>query len=377
MSAILRVWPDRNFLLDGSIEMSESMSAEWEKWLTQERSNVEHIESRLATLSLSVENHGAPRYREFWIDANEISNMLNTLTPFPEEDKERLSAQHKRICREVKKRQDEEWQARRAQSKQMRASIEEKIQNACACADSAPDDADNLTKAQASLSETLALLKNNGECDPPPSDTAGASSSYSGLLQEDRGYCWEKWKEANDAVFARRQAIWDRNYEVINPDARAACEEANSGDPFQALEKVKETQGRLKDVQLSRTQREEVRNTLNSAWETAITKANTIREKKRKRHEEWLVRMEGNVAQWTDMLRRNKETALEMTDQVRKLSGEIRNAISKEHADMLRDWIAEKRQKIKEINEMNTELEEKIASAKEKLVNKIPQRHEE
>ena len=77
--------------------------------------------------------------------------------------------------------------------------------------------------------------------------------------------------------------------------------------------------------------------------------------------------MEGLVERWTELIRQNKETASDLDSQIKNLSGEVRNAMSREHADTLRSLIAEKRQRIKEINGENAELSEKISSVKEKL----------
>jgi len=344
------------------------MSEEWQRWLEQETSNVDVLEKRIEDLSSNHNDPAGFRYREFWAEADAISDMFKTLIPLPEEDKERLWTRYSRICGETKKRQEQEGRIRRAQSKQKRGLIERKIQEACSYVDSAPDDIKSLSKAQSLLNEALGWLR-DGEEDADATDEPAETRSGSevGLLGEDRQACWEKWRKINETVFSRREALWELNYNQIEPQARAALEEANDGDPFHALDKVKEAQNRLREMPLSNFQRENVRSSLNSAWEIAISKITEIREEKKRRHEEWLNRMTGNIERWTEIIRKNKDESSELRAQIDRIRGEIRKASSKEHADTLRDWIAGKRQKVKEIHGMNSELEERIRDVKEKL----------
>jgi hypothetical protein len=365
---------------------TESMAGEWEKWLALERANVETLQKRLKGLS---SNHDSPegfRNREFWAEASEISGMLETLTPLPPGEKEKLQTEYDRICRETKRRQEKEqqarreqarqvrekrereWKGRRAQSKQLRDLIEGNIQEALASAESAPEDIATLSKAQSSLREALILLKGERKSpdatDEPVETVQGNASS---LLREDEQACWEKWRTANDSIFARRKALWDRSYSQLQPEAKAALDEASTGDPFQALEKVKEVQSHLKGSPLSKSQREEIKSTLNSAWDMAIAKVNGIRETKRKKHEEWLGRMRIQVERWANVLQENKEEISELEGQIKRHQAEIKAARSPEYSDTLRKLVKEKHQKIKEIKDSSKELEEKISSVREKL----------
>ena len=347
--------------------MTESMSEEWGKWLELEKTNIQTLESRIDNLASGHENTEDFRYREFWSEANEITELFKTLSPLPQDDKERLQYKYDRICRDAKKRQEQEWQDRRAQSRQKRTEIESKIREAYSLADLDPEDVATLSKAQSILKDALVLLKGNGKAAEPADESTAVPSDNGGFLRDDRQACWDQWREANDTIFGRRQSIWDRNYEEVLPETQAALAEANEGDPFQALEKIKDTQNKLKSKPLNKSQRDEIRNTLNSAWETAINKVNTVREEKRRKHEEWQGRMESLVERWGELIRQNKETASDLDSQIKNLSGEVRNAMSREHADTLRSLIAEKRQRVKEINGENADLAERISSVKEKL----------
>ncbi|MDY6911945.1 MAG: hypothetical protein SVM79_06305 [Chloroflexota bacterium] len=346
--------------------MTESMAEEWEKWLDGEKSNLEMLKKQIDELARKYEDPAQFQYREFWDDANKVAESIKTLSPLPEDDRERLQSSYNRICREAKKRQEQEWQSLRVQSKQRRDKIEAKIREAWTCADAAPNDSEVLSKAQALLSEALAWLKNGGDR-PAPAAERAQTRPVEGFLRDDRQACWDKWKEANDTIFGRRQAIWEQNYEQVHPEANIALEEANNGDPFYTLEKVKEVQSQLKEKPLSKVQREEVRGILNSAWEIAIAKVNVIRDENRRKHEEWQRRMQGYVEQWTDTIRKNKEMISELEEQIKSLQLDAKTSHSPDYAETVRAWIGEKRQSIREISESNKELEEKTQSTRSKL----------
>ena len=343
------------------------MATEWENWLGQEKSNRESIDKQLGDLSSFHDNPGEFRYREFWDLARETSEMIKTQTPLPDNDREELQRKFDRICRETKKKQANERGARMGNSKRNRDTILEKVREANSCAESAPDDIQILNKAQALLGEALSWLKNDGGKSGPADENPEVSPITNDLMREDRQICWDKWREANEMVFGRRQAIWEENYDQVDPGAKDALDEANEGDPFQALEKVKEAQKKLKETPLSKTHREDIRNILNSAWEIAIAKVNTIRDEKKRNYEEWLERMESQLGEWTAQFQQNEETTTKLQAEIEIFKEQIQSARAKEVGDKLRDQIAEKRQEIKGLERMNGQLEEKIQTIKNKL----------
>ena len=339
------------------------MAEEWEKWVDKEKSNIETIEQRIEDLSSRYENLDGFRYREFWDEANQIPKLIESLTPLPPNERERLLETHDHICKRIKKKQQQEWEVRREQSKQNRKSIEQKVQEAHSLAESAPEDMKTLSKAQSLLKEALALLKSDGKNDGAES----GSAPIHGLLREDREDCWDKWKEANDLVHNCRQVIWSKNYEQIHPETQATLDEANDGNPHQALEKIKKVQQRLRNASLSKTHREELRATLNSAWDIAIFKVNEIRDEKRQKYEEWMSRMEGQLEALTGQFQENQATVSKLQDEVEQFKEAIQSIRSREYGDKIREEIAKKREKIKELEVINRQLEGKIQAVKGKL----------
>ncbi len=353
--------------------MSDLMAREWAEWLEREKSNIETLENKLENLSSNHEGPNGFRYQEFWAEANEIEELFNLLTPLPPQDKERLWDHYVRICEDTKKKQAKQLEARKAQSTQKRKIIEQKIAEATSCAESAPDDIQTLSQAQSYLKEALALLK--GTPDNQTSEDEASSPHTWALMRRDRQKCWDKWKEINDTIHARRQAIWDKNYEQIEKEAKAALEEANGHNPYEALEMVKAAQSRLKETSLSKTQRDEMKDILSQAWDTAIARVNEIREKRRKKQEEWLNQKQNEVQNLTDQFRESEESHSKLQGEVEKLREAIHGSRSKEYGDKLRSQIAEKRRKIRDIERGNRQLEEKIEEAKSKLGQQTDDQH--
>lgn|GEM_PF-38251 len=344
--------------------MTESMAEEWEKWIEQETGNVQAIEERLEELSSKLKTITNFQYREFWDAANEIPGLIESMIPFPPNEKERLLDEHGRICKKMKGKQEQEWQEHRDQSRQNRAAIEGKVREAHSIAESTPGDMKNLNKSQSLLKEALARLKNDGGNTGSESESAPAPLVF---LREDRQACWDRWREVNDLVHSHRLTIWDQNFAQIEPQAKAALDEANDGNSNQALEKIKKAQQHLKGMALNKTQREEIKNTLNSAWDIAIFKVNEIRDEKRRKYEEWLGRMEGQLEELTSRFQQNDETITKLQGEVEQFKEAIQSIRSREYGDKLREEIAKKREKIKELGVVNKQLEGKIKTMQSKL----------
>ncbi len=346
--------------------MTESMAEEWEKWIAQEKTNIEAVEDRLEELSLKLKTTTNFQYKTFWDEANEIPALIESLSPLPPNDKDRLMDEYDRVCKGMKRKQEQEWQARKGQSQENRIAIENKIQEALTYAEGAGDDTQALTKAQAMLKEAITWLKDKGENDSASTEPIPSGSV---LMREDQQSCWDKWRAANDLVFNSRQSIWDSGYEQVIPKAKAALEEATNGDSFHTLEMVKAVQIELKEISLNRTQREEIRGILNDAWEVAIAKVNEIRGEKKRRYEEWLGHMESDLAEMTTQYDQNEQARAKCLEEIEELKEGIQSARAKEVGDKLREQIAEKRDKMKKFERSNMQLEEKIAKAKERLEN--------
>ena len=354
--------------------MFSEMQRAMEQWDEQEKANADALEQQIEALSLHGSASPELQDGEFWARAKEISSIFKTLRPLQKTDQDRLWARFSRICEEMKVTQEQEREYRRDQSSQKRNQIEAKIEEVHSLATSA-EDVDGLSKAKGSLDELLAWLRNDqssAEVTEAADTSAESSSSDEAsnevrLLREDRQACWVKWREVNDIIQRRRQEMWDSNYHELKTEAAEALKISCDGNPYDGLAAVREIQENMRAAQMSKSQREEIRQLLNDAWEKSMVRVNEVSEERKIKHQEWLDRMEGHLERWTDLMRKNEDVIARLEDQIHHLEEEANNARTDEYAERVQGWIGEKRQKIKDIQETNRGLEEKINSVKDRI----------
>jgi len=284
------------------------------------------------------------RYREFWMHAREISEMFKTLKPLLREDRESLWQKYQSICEEVKRKQNEE----REESRRNRELLESLITEAYHQAEGSSDK-EELDKAKSMQTETLRMLKERR------------------LFREDREALWRYWKETNEKIFWKRHEIQESNFLHAKDEANSALNIAYYGDPYEALEKVKEVQRSLRGVYMSRDQRHELHEILSDAWNKAISRIGEIKEEKRRKYEEWRERMENLIERWESSIEKSEEYISRLEEQIDRLEEEEANARTDEYAERVRGWIEEKEEKISDVREQIKQWEEKIYSVKGKL----------
>lgn len=343
-------------------KMSESMAEEWAKWLEKERSNLEVLEQRIEELSTNHQSPEGFQYIKFWAETDEISSLLETMQPLPRNEKIRLQGMLDSICHDIKKQQQRERREQQAQSRQSREEIEEKMNQAQTMADSAPDDIKTLNKAQALLKSAHESLKDGGG-----DNEAKSLSQKAALMRNDRQACWDKWREINDLIHERRQAIWDRNYQHIEGRVRNAVAEASDGNPHEGLKKIKGVQKDLKAMALNREHREEIKNTLNEAWDKAIFKVNEIREEKQRKFEGWLSQTEGQLEQLEEQLKLNQEESSRIQAEIEQFKEAIQSVRARDYGDSLREKIAGRRARLKELEVLNRQIEGRIQALRVKI----------
>jgi len=296
-------------------------------------------------------------YHEFWQHAKEVSEMFKT-RKLLKEDRERLWSTYSSLCEEVKRKQEEE----RHESRRNREILESLITDAYFQADGARDKED-LDKAKSMQTENLRRMKE------------------SRLFREDREALWKYWKEVNQKIFWKRHELQESNFLQAREEANRALNVANYGDPYEALQEIKEVQRSLRGVYMSRDQRHEIYDTLSDAWNRATSRIVEIKEEKRRKRDEWLQRqeerkrkyeewrerMESNIERWENNIEKAEEYISRLEEQIDRLEEEEANARTDEYAERVRGWIEEKQAKIEEVREQIREWEEKIYSVRGKL----------
>lgn len=327
------------------------------------KSNASEIEREIENLRYNHLDSNAPlfttryHYREFWSHAKEISEMFKS-SKLLREDRERLWRSYQEICEDVKRKQNEE----RHESERNREIIQSLITDTYFQAEGSSDKQD-LDKAKSMQSETLQLMKERR------------------LLKEDREHCWKYWREVNEKIHWKRHSLWESNFLHAKEDASRCLNTAYYGDPYEAIEEIKEVQRSLRGVYMNKDQRHEIHDTLGDAWNKATSRIAVIKEEKKRKHEEylrrkeereikyqeWRERTESNIERWENNIERAEYIISKIEDNINKLEDMAANARTDSYADRVRGWIEENYQRILDIRESIREWESKIYSARCKL----------
>lgn len=319
------------------------------------RSNASKIEQEIEKLRYNHLDPNAPTagylvpsasylYHDFWTHAKEIVEMFKTLKPLLKEDREQLWQRYQSICEDVKRRQNEEFE----ESRKSREIIGSLINDAYHQAGGASN-REELDKAKSMQTENLRMMKEKR------------------LFKEDRETLWKLWIETNERISWKRHELQESNFLQAKGEASRVINTAYYGDPYKALEDIKEVQRSLYGTYMDKERWQELRETLNDAWNHAISRIGEVKEEKKRKHEEWRKRMEGNIERWETDIKKAKDYVSSLEEQIDRLEEEEAEARSAEYAERARGWIEEKEEKISEVREQMAEWEEKIRSVKDKL----------
>jgi ElaB/YqjD/DUF883 family membrane-anchored ribosome-binding protein len=336
------------------------MSINHERRNEQAKSNASSIEHEIESLK---QNHrGQPH--EFWAHAKEISGMFKMLKPLLQEDREALWAEFSSICESAKR----EMESRQDHSKQKRDIIESKIQEARYQAQGAGTFSE-LSEAKSMLNEALQWMKDGwGGFNIPTEMFQTLLGNEGKLLREDRDQCWEKWKEANDAIKYKRQELCNLNYDHFHSKAYDALNTAHY-NPREAKSMVIEIQQEMKGTQMTKPQFQEIHDVLNNAWQEANSRLKEAYQEKQRKHHEWLERMQEHIERWSELIEKNEDVIAGIEKDIDRCEEMEAEARTGEFGDTVRGWIEEKYKKIEDIRETNRELEEKIRSVESKIRN--------
>ena len=255
----------------------------------------------------------------------------------------------------MRRAQQDEWESRRYQSIEARETVEEKLREVEGLAQGAPG-AEGFHRAESLLNEVRALLG---------SDLPGSPRQL--LIGPDRRACWDRWRQVRDALKRVRDRQQEQDYQALAAPVAEVNECARSGDPYEAIRRVKELQARLGQAYLRRGQFEELRKRLSEAWQAALARINEQRRERSAHRDEWRARMEGHVARWRGTLEQKRGQHEHLLQQVAKLEGMEKNTRSEDFAVQVRGWLQETAEKLRRTEESIAELEERIRTTAKKL----------
>ena len=299
---------------------------------------------------------GARReFRAFFEHERRLHQLFKELSPLLQAERHRLWNALKQVGVEMRSAQQEEWESRRYQSIEARETIEEKLRAAEALAQGARG-ADAYRKADSLLNEARVLL-----------GSSAADSPGQVLIGPDRRACWDRWRAARDVLRQRRSGLQEQDHQALGALVAEAAERATGGDPFQAVQRVKELQAQLGKAYLRRGQFEELRKRLSEAWQVAQARIVEQRQERTRLRGEWHRRMEGHLARWQETIEHRKGQREHLLQQVAKLEEMEKNARSEDFAAQVRGWKAETVEKLRHTDELVAELEERVRTTAKKI----------
>ncbi|MDP4196535.1 MAG: hypothetical protein Q8940_15890 [Bacteroidota bacterium] len=370
-------------------------------------------------------------YREFWEQSHYVINLFKLLKPILPEDKDRLWKEFAELREQTKQQEISDREVRRKESSEKRQVIEaqladienqllsvqdyselekvkEILQNTLnmlkgtsQVASVENTSTENASVENASVEdsseETSADLQENTQTETA-SETAAAETVVAettavetavaetaqvetaqvetavaetvvdeSLVREDKEACWVIWRKVNESVKQKRQDLEEKVFSGVKLTILDILKAAEEGNPHDALKRIKEIQSDPKTYKFNKAFREEIKGLLNQAFDSAIKRIKEVREENKRRHQEWISRMESNVARWNELHEKNISIISGLEAQITKLEEDVNNAKTPEFAERIRTWIDEKSNKIKDIKETNAKLEEKISSVQKSL----------
>jgi len=187
------------------------------------------------------------------------------------------------------------------------------------------------------------------------------------LLKADRDALWEYWKQANQEIINRRQQLQQSSYLNARERASSCLSPAYYGDPYEALDKIKDVQNYMRGMYMHKDQWQDIRSTLDDAWSKARSRIGEIKEQKRAKYEDWRRRMEDHMDRWEGNIGRAEDAISKIEDNIDKLEDMAANAKTSEFEDRVQGWIRENYEKINDIKRSIRTWEDKIHSAKGRL----------
>ena len=288
----------------------------------------------------------SPHFKSCWAQVTAVRSSLSDLRPRRNVDRDHFFRELNRICADLKHTQDEYWLERNTTSERTHGYVLNDIQSARFAAEGARD-GDDLREAYAKLQEIREQLTSQDSSD------FGAQ-----MLRDARNDCWRALDEAREALQHRRATLQDVAYnELSGPVAEVAADSGRDA-PRDVFPRIRDLRRDVSAAFLSALQREELRDTLQSAWETASARADEQRDR-------WHEKLEATETMFEEMIERKRGI-------IEKIEANIDDLRSKEiwndeYAQRVDEWIDEGERKISDIEDEISELEAKLARVQERL----------
>ncbi len=286
-------------------------------------------------------------YPAFWRKAKEIAALFKE-SRLRRDEREELWARQGSICEQLRQIQSREREENEARSHRVKGQIMSELKDARNWIGGARTLSD-LTNARAHLTKAMEVLKSKG------------------LGREDHQECWEFWNEMNTRLQNRRVEICASCYTDFQSEISSLSNLAVYGDPYDAQAAIKRIQSRIKISDLTREQRDSLRDALAVWWGRASERIASKRAEGERKHAVWRSQMGEKIDRLESLRSKNESVLRNLRGQIMELNGQIAVARSADWAERARGWIHEKYEKISDIQATNDDLERTICDIKGRL----------
>ncbi|MBI3589648.1 MAG: hypothetical protein HY093_04545 [Candidatus Liptonbacteria bacterium] len=120
----------------------------------------------------------------------------------------------------------------------------------------------------------------------------------------------------------------------------------------------------IRATELTRDQRQLLRDALQEWWDKAIERLN---ERRQQKQSEWRAKEHDRLGRLESLIQKNDNVVSGLRDQIDDLREKQASARTEEFADLVGGWIREKYEKIADIERTNEEVEQKIREIRSRL----------
>ncbi len=325
-----------------------------ERWKQLACANAEVIRREIKQLAVLLEGTKPLSFIDFWTRAKYITSMFKTFKPLENGEREDLWAEFHGFCETCRALQEGQSVKFREASSKLRERITAMVRDAEEGMAKA-NDLDALSTIDKTLKEALSIMKSRFTKDEngAEGEEISAPRQTTTLTKKDREACWSLWLPAREAANSKRKSLLEHALENLKTEANGLLDASSTESPLKVQEDIKAAQKRLKEFPLRPAERDEVRGILRGAWKNASEAIDRLRTERKQQHEEWVERMKEHLHRWETALLRNKWEA-----------GEL------ESSDPIN---GRKKERVKSLEALNRELEEKIGSVRAKLGREAPE----
>ncbi len=244
--------------------------------------NCKRIENNIFELQ-SMETNSSEGFHKFLDKSKVILEMFKDKSPLFRDDRERLWNLFQSVSNEFRRKQEQYKRDKVNVSARKKEIVMSTINEARLYAGG---DIKDLAHAEELLKTANERMKDGWQEGFGTLDSLFHFSDGK-MLKQDSEQCWESWKEVKQKIFYRRKDLYTSNHAIIKGELSTAWEMAEYGDPYEAMKSLKSIKGKIYSHPMSKENRNDIFDSLNSAMKKAFERIQEKKAEKERKQKEW------------------------------------------------------------------------------------------